>query len=35
MRNATDAALVTDANGRQLAAAGLARGLSRFLIGYP
>jgi N-acetylmuramoyl-L-alanine amidase len=35
MRNATDAALVTDAGWRQSAAASLARGLSQFLIGFP
>jgi N-acetylmuramoyl-L-alanine amidase len=35
MRNATDAARVSDAGWRQQAAAALSRGLSRFLIGYP
>ena len=35
MRNATDAALVTDPGWRQAAADSLARGLSQFLIGFP
>ncbi|MGH9057308.1 MAG: N-acetylmuramoyl-L-alanine amidase, partial [Acidimicrobiales bacterium] len=35
MRNASDAALVTDPGWRQGAAESLARGLSQFLIGYP
>jgi N-acetylmuramoyl-L-alanine amidase len=35
MRNATDAALLTDPGWRQEAAGGLARGISQFLIGFP
>jgi N-acetylmuramoyl-L-alanine amidase len=35
MRNATDAALVSDPSWRQDAANGLARGLSDYLIGFP
>ena len=35
MRNATDAALTEDPSWRQLAAEGLARGLSQYLIGFP
>jgi N-acetylmuramoyl-L-alanine amidase len=35
MRNGTDAALVSDPGWRQLAAEGIASGMSRFLIGYP
>jgi N-acetylmuramoyl-L-alanine amidase len=35
MRNAGDAALQTDPGWRQLAAKGIAGGLSRFLIGFP
>ena len=35
MRNAGDAARLTDVSWRQDAADGLARGLSEFLIGYP
>jgi len=35
MRNAADAALMTSASWRQEAAAGLARGLSQYLIGFP
>ncbi|HEY3810716.1 MAG TPA: N-acetylmuramoyl-L-alanine amidase [Acidimicrobiales bacterium] len=34
MRNGTDAALVTDPSWRQRAAAGIAGGLSQFLIGF-
>ena len=35
MRNSTDAALVESPDWRQQAAAGLARGLSEYLIGFP
>ena len=35
MRNVTDAALTESGSWRQEAAAGLARGLSQYLIGYP
>jgi N-acetylmuramoyl-L-alanine amidase len=35
MRNATDAALVTNPTWRQEAATSLASGLSQYLIGFP